>query len=834
MDIAGLSLPTGLSRLFNGHRDDDEVAPAGADGDRENDAEADTDKAAVEQNEGTPDDEDDGIITVTGKTGDKQVTVPRGASVAIDVPEGADVDPENVTETLSPELQERVEVISGVSNPGGSTTVSPHVAAQADDEGTTVRPIAAAESDRLGGQFQPSLTEFDFIDSDKIQKLRDNRVDYTDRVGKWILVNDDRVPAILNHQVGLILGQEGLEVEPADPDNEADQRLASHLEAIHEGGDEADVKVKPGNVVRRIMAQNYMAARSVVRSVDLAELPLESLTYYRDPESGEEFYLQDEVAYKKVIFEESEDDGPDSWTTERRESEKRVLRIGEHVFDAHLFNEEPLRSIADLVVNKMVTQRLMARKAEIASVGGLYIKVNPPEWLRESEYDDVMEDPDNEGESVTKLELHMREGVDNAFNTLEDYQSGFIMSIPSHWEVEQIEVPETGEPMAEQIRTYNQAIAARLMFPLDLMELREGAELSRDTLFRTLLNTIAGWRQEVLSVFEDFAAVQKDIHGMGGEVTYSLPALESEDEDLLVSALNFAGLAGLSTREVRQVFNRIEGFDLNIPEEDETEQPPSTETEPGGPQSPEDREQSMRDMLEQTTDGQPAGAFSPGVGQDAFTPPEGLDLHELEGWTQLSVWKAFLSLGGRHTTCSTRMATEVRNADAWCAALKDQALGTDLWRKGSGADPMANGHQLDPETGKGVCENTGEEIEVETMGDLTEDCPYCGRPLSVIQGSVGHAQDPKTFEFGGSIDDFANAVQAVLEDNRDAEISTLNSEDDYVAFSVGGVDPTDDDADADAFDPVIVVDAGEGEYTVQGASSDDLSGLESRLGDAGS
>lgn len=47
-------------------------------------------------------------------------------------------------------------------------------------------------------------------------------------------------------------------------------------------------------------------------------------------------------------------------------------------------------------------------------------------------------------------------------------------------------------------------------------------------------------------------------------------------------------------------------------------------------------------------------------------------------------------------------------------------------------DPMTNGHQLDPGTGKGTCESTGEEIEAETMADLTEDCPYCGEPLSVL------------------------------------------------------------------------------------------------------
>lgn len=48
------------------------------------------------------------------------------------------------------------------------------------------------------------------------------------------------------------------------------------------------------------------------------------------------------------------------------------------------------------------------------------------------------------------------------------------------------------------------------------------------------------------------------------------------------------------------------------------------------------------------------------------------------------------------------------------------------------ADPMVNGHDLDPETGEGVCEETGETINAETMGDLTDDCPHCGEALSVL------------------------------------------------------------------------------------------------------
>lgn len=52
------------------------------------------------------------------------------------------------------------------------------------------------------------------------------------------------------------------------------------------------------------------------------------------------------------------------------------------------------------------------------------------------------------------------------------------------------------------------------------------------------------------------------------------------------------------------------------------------------------------------------------------------------------------------------------------------------------ADPMANGHDLDPETGEGTCEATGETITAETMQDLTGDCPHCGEALSVIDAKA--------------------------------------------------------------------------------------------------
>lgn len=75
------------------------------------------------------------------------------------------------------------------------------------------------------------------------------------------------------------------------------------------------------------------------------------------------------------------------------------------------------------------------------------------------------------------------------------------------------------------------------------------------------------------------------------------------------------------------------------------------------------------------------------------------------------------------------MSEEVR--EAAIEALSDTLTLKSSVKFGKG-DPMTNGHDLDPGTGEGVCGNTGESIEAETMGDLTEDCPHCGLPLSVL------------------------------------------------------------------------------------------------------
>ncbi|AFH22245.1 hypothetical protein OSG_eHP20_00050 [environmental Halophage eHP-20] len=53
------------------------------------------------------------------------------------------------------------------------------------------------------------------------------------------------------------------------------------------------------------------------------------------------------------------------------------------------------------------------------------------------------------------------------------------------------------------------------------------------------------------------------------------------------------------------------------------------------------------------------------------------------------------------------------------------------------ADPMANGHDMDPGTGEVSCATADESFVIDdaTFGDLTGDCPLCGEPLSHIDES---------------------------------------------------------------------------------------------------
>lgn len=51
-----------------------------------------------------------------------------------------------------------------------------------------------------------------------------------------------------------------------------------------------------------------------------------------------------------------------------------------------------------------------------------------------------------------------------------------------------------------------------------------------------------------------------------------------------------------------------------------------------------------------------------------------------DGWDRTSVLDAWASLGGMFRTCRADMVGEIRSPDRFCAALKDEVLGTELWR----------------------------------------------------------------------------------------------------------------------------------------------------------
>lgn len=51
-----------------------------------------------------------------------------------------------------------------------------------------------------------------------------------------------------------------------------------------------------------------------------------------------------------------------------------------------------------------------------------------------------------------------------------------------------------------------------------------------------------------------------------------------------------------------------------------------------------------------------------------------------DGWDRTSVLDAWASLGGQFRTCRTQMVGDIRSPDRFCAALKDEVLGTELWR----------------------------------------------------------------------------------------------------------------------------------------------------------
>lgn len=455
--------------------------------------------------------------------------------------------------------------------------------------------------------------DFTFIQDDQIQRLLKNSVNYTEDVGDFLLSRGDLIPTVKERLKALIVGEDGIQPEAADPDSDADQRLEDHLNDVYQDD------VQPTEVIDAILRENFKNARAVLRAVDLAELDLATLTYLRDGITGEEIYVQDQTTV--YTFEDpgdSERDGGDiipGIDLDQTTRDAQALVIGDHVYDVSLYDKPPLEAVADTAVNKMVLQRLKARKAEITSFGAVYATVEPPSYLPEDQYFDRVQDADyndDDDQPPTKLERALKQNIQKAYDTLKDYQSGTVMAVPDNWTLEQLDIPETDDPIDDQIRGYNRDIARRLLVPLDLIELESGSELSRETLFQTLMTTIAGWRREIKRVFDQFADTQAEIHGISGEVEHTFPPLKDANTKQIVAALQHAGIGGLSQQEVRQMLNAIQGVDL---ETDPDDMPDDQQMPPeGGPASPQDRQQAMQDFLDDQ---------QRGPGQDDTQPPAG-------------------------------------------------------------------------------------------------------------------------------------------------------------------------------------------------------------------
>lgn len=787
------------------------------------------------------------------------------------------------------------------------------VAADADTRAGSVIGVQDQADSKLRNDRD---ADFGLITDPQVRRLQKQGVDYTNRVAEWLLANDDLIPTVKARLKGLITGQDGITVAPADPDDDADQRLADHLSEVYED-------TPPEQVIDDILYENIKFARAVLRASDLAPLDLSKLDYLRDGVTGEEIYRQDRHS---VYSFDLQDDGQRTRVDlDTEQVEEQALVIGDHVFDISLYTEPPLKAVADTVVNKLVMQKMKSRKAELTSYGGLYITVDPPAYLPEDEYFDRVQDADGDDDDETpptKIERAMEQNLQNAFDHLKDFQNGTTMAVPENWTVEQIDVPEPDTPLDEQIRGYNQSVARRLLIPLDLIELESGSELSRQSIFRTLMTTIAGWRREITRVFDQFAATHAEIEGLAdAEVNHTFPPLFDQDESKILKSLQYAGIGGLSEAEVRTMLNTIEGIDLETNRDPDPPSGPGSRDDPergdrmrefleeqrrgpdtdGSDDSDDDadsdadtgrngtgrdtpattaaqtvgriidsvfrrvpflpdhrdgetrvRDNTLRTWLAWTLSGKPSikASFDPvrhprdgsgqfterpfGLSDDtadeirdlsteelldrlvqkgelspverrelteqsdvvlgsseacAYTPPEGLDLNDLDGWDQSSVWDAYLSVGASFTSCVREMTGELRDPEGFCAALKDEALGTDLWRSsGSAVDTGADG--------------------------------------STLQGARIEAFDVDT---SASLSELADTISDVIESNGDQDVTELQTDDDFVALSVGGIDPTEDD-DTTGFQPVVIVDTGDG-YQVTGIGRDNdlLDGMDDEL-----
>lgn len=681
-----------------------------------------------------------------------QVVAEGQDQIMVDLPPDSDVDTSQIEAALA----------------GNASSVNVRGEAGGD---TTVTPVAS------GTDLHISDSAFDLSDwerkahlDDRITNLMDRGVDYNQSTGQWMLANDDLIPGILIRLKSLMMGKDGMSVTPEDPDVEADQRLADHMDAIYSGQSDVEADVDPGKVLDSILEQNALNAVWVGRSTDLQYLDVDDLGYVKDGETGQEIYIQDATSY--TTFEVGDDGEP---TIEHEEkSEQTALKIGEEVMDVRLYRTPPLQAVADDVVNKNQLKHLQGRKAELASIGGVIIKVNPPAWLQEEDYDNhVRAEDDSFGDDSGRLlELVMAQQIEAALATLEDYQTATVMSIPENWETDTIELPEMDESMSDMIRDYNESISRRLLLPLDLIELKSGLELSRNTMMQMFLDQIGGWQGQITDMFDKFAQIQAEIHGLSGSVEHKLPSISSEDEAEIVKLMNQAGILGLSESEARDLANTLEGVDLD------TDQTGSMPPE-GGP-SAEQREQQMQEFLDQQPSGQQPDEPQGEGGQEAaagasdgsnsgnsnlaggdgerielpttcrmcdertrmqgsfYCPTCHPDIEEGEydgqmaanipgvddpetgfktlpkGWDRQSVLDAWTSLGGSFTSCKAGMVANGKSprfADRFCAALKDEVLQTEEWRGGEATNTEAGSNSGDPNLAADESFSEGQEVE---------------------------------------------------------------------------------------------------------------------------
>lgn len=691
----------------------------------------------------------------------EQIVAEGADQIAIEVPDDADVDAEQIEAAL----QGKAGNLDVRGQAGGDTTVTP-VASGSD--------IHISDS-----AFDLSNWEYKAFLDDQIVNLMENRVDYNQQTGQWILANDDLIPGILIRLKSLMMGQEGLEVKPEDPDSDADQRLAEHQRKIYRGESEVESHVDPPKVVDRVLEQNVMNAVFVGRSTDLQHVDVDALSYVKDGETGEEIYIQHPTSYTTFDIEE---DGEPSVEYGYKE-DSTALEIGKEVLDVRLYRTPPLQAVADDVVNKIQLKRLQGRKAEIASIGGIIIKVNPPAWLQEEDYDQYVDGSDDQfdDEEGRLLELVMSKQIEAALETLESYQTATVMSIPENWETDTIDLPEMDESMSDMIRDYNEAISRRLLLPLDLIELESGPELSRNSMMKMFLDQISGWQGQITDLFDQFAKVQADIHGMGGEVKHELPKVEAQDTEQIVQLFNFAGLLGLSESEGRELANILEGVDL---ETDQTRNMPPE----GGPEDQEERFQQMRDALqdEDGDDEDPDGdGGGPGDG-GADGPDDG-------------------PTGGDHPPEPQGMEGE----NALQAALSDEGA----IKAGQDGDPIC-----------WVCGDSATHVNETPPNEFT--CGYHGISPNHVPIEEADIQADASFSEGEEVETPAGigVVVEVRTEDFDGPDGGVEASEDDPAYIVGvedgvrvyrGSDLQDGEIDADVDDP-----EGELEASISAAVSD--------------